>query len=326
MGPVTACAHPNIAFIKYWGNKDDHLRLPSNGSISMNLFELETVTSVEFDTNFPGDQVVINGLDATGDSRSRVIGMINEVRNLAGKHLPARVDSRNNFPAGAGIASSSSAFAALALASSFAAGLEFSQLELSCLARHGSGSACRSIPGGFVEWKTGVKDADSFAFSIASPDHWDLVDCIAVSSCDHKSIGSTAGHALAQSSPLQKARVMDCPRRLDICRSAIIKRDLSAFGSILEEDSFLMHAVMMTSNPALLYWQPATLSVLHSIQAARKNGLHAWCTVDAGPNVHVICEKPMAEDVFHLLINLPGILEVIKTTVGGPAKLIEISS
>lgn len=125
------------------------------------------------------------------------------MREMAGFSLRAEVHSENNFPAGAGIASSASAFAALALAASAAAGLELSERDLSRLARRGSGSACRSIPGGFVEWQAGTGDEDSFAFSIAPPEHWPLADCIAIVDHEHKATGSTEGHALAATSPLQ---------------------------------------------------------------------------------------------------------------------------
>ena len=144
--------------------------------------------------------------------------------------------SENNFPTGAGIASSASAFAALALAASKAAGLDLPEAELSRLARRGSGSACRSIPGGFVEWQSGTGDEDSFAVSISPPDHWALADCIAVVSAEHKPTGSTEGHALAGTSPLQNARVADAPRRLDVCREAILNRDFNMLAEIIEHD------------------------------------------------------------------------------------------
>ena len=167
------------------------------------------------------------------------------------------VVSQNNFPTGAGIASSAAAFAALSLASSRALGLELAEKDLSRLARLGSGSACRSVPAGFVEWNAGTGDGNSYAFSVAPPQHWDLVDCITVVASGHKSVGSTEGHALAGSSPLQAARVADAPRRLDLARRALLERDFPALAEIVEQDSSMMHAVMMTSSPPLYYWEPA---------------------------------------------------------------------
>jgi diphosphomevalonate decarboxylase len=230
---ASALAHPNIAFIKYWGNRDDSLRLPANGSISMNLDELHTRTTVTWDASLPGDSLELNGMHKTGPALERVSSFLDIVRQMAGFNLHAAVRSENNFPAGAGIASSASAFAALSLAASRAADLALPEMELSRLARHGSGSACRSVPGGFVEWLPGKSDADSYAASIAAPEHWDLVDCIALVSTGHKATGSTHGHTLAGTSPLQSARVEDAPRRLTLCLDACGHDDLHTASFLL---------------------------------------------------------------------------------------------
>jgi diphosphomevalonate decarboxylase len=251
--------------------------------------------------------------------------MLDEVRQLAGMQLFARVESHNNFPLGAGIASSASGFAALAMAASQAAGLELDEASLSCLARHGSGSACRSIPGGFVEWKMGTGDADSFAVSIASPGYWDLEDCIALLSSAPKVTGSSMGNRLAGTSPLQAARVGDAPRRLAICRDALLGRDFGTFASIVEEDSNLMHAVMMTSRPSLFYWLPETLRVMQAVKVARAQGLPACYTVDAGPNVHILCERSAVQETVKLVKSLPGVREIRLAKAGGPARLVENS-
>ena len=177
---ATALAHPNIALIKYWGNRDEALRLPASGSLSMNLAELETVTTVTFSPELSEDVVYLGGEPQADPTRQRVSAHLDLVRRPAGLKLRARVDSRNNFPMGAGLASSASGFAALTLAGAAAAGLSLSEPALSALARRGSGSACRSIPGGFVEWQAGTDADDSFAFSIAPPQHWALVDLIAI--------------------------------------------------------------------------------------------------------------------------------------------------
>ncbi|HEX6035675.1 MAG TPA: diphosphomevalonate decarboxylase, partial [Anaerolineales bacterium] len=234
MTTATAQAFANIAFIKYWGNRDNTLRLPSNGSISMNLDGLYTRTTVSFQPSLPFDELIINGHEVTGHGLDRISYILDIIRGMANIYDRAEVMSENNFPSGAGIASSASAFAALALAGSRAAGLNLSEPELSRLARRGSGSASRSIPGGFVEWQVGTNDEDCFAFAIAEPGHWDLVDCVAIVSAVHKKTGSTEGHSLAWTSPLQAGRVADAPRRLDICRKAILERDFDTFASIVE--------------------------------------------------------------------------------------------
>src|SRR5512147_3195277 len=200
MTTATAQAAPNIAFIKYWGNLDNALRIPMNGSISMNLEGLYTRTTVSFQSSLPFDELIINGHEVTGAGLARISYMLDLMRGMANIHEHAEVMSENNFPSGTGIASSASAFAALALAGSKAAGLNLSEQELSRLARRGSGSAARSIPGGFVEWQAGTSDEDSFALSIAEPGHWDLVDCVAIVSTAHKKTGSSEGHAITDTS------------------------------------------------------------------------------------------------------------------------------
>jgi diphosphomevalonate decarboxylase len=312
----------NIAFIKYWGDLDPCLRLPANGSLSMNLDGLYTRTRVIFDPALLADQLTINDQPVTGPGLARVSDMLNAVRELAGLHLPAAVASSNNFPMGAGIASSAAAFAALSLAASAAAGLQLSEAQLSRLARTGSGSACRSIPGGFVEWQAGERDEESYAFSIAPPTHWDLVDCVAIVSQVHKPVGSTEGHALALTSPIQAARVADATRRLEVCRRAICEKDFAAFADIVELDSNLMHAIMITSTPPLLYWQPATLAIMHAVQAWRRAGLPVCYTIDAGPNVHVLCLEQAAAEVAARLRQIEGVQQVLMARPGGPAQRI----
>jgi diphosphomevalonate decarboxylase len=319
---ATAVAHPNIAFIKYWGNRDNELRLPMNGSISMNLGDLTTRTRVTFDPSFPTDIFDLNSKRQTGPSLDRVVKHMNFIRGLRGISTHAHIFSENSFPTGAGIASSASAFAALTMAAIAALGLEIPEGNLSRLARRGSGSACRSIPTGITEWRKGHSDVDSFAVTIAAPDYWPLMDCIAVVEEDQKKVGSTEGHATASSSPLQAARVADSDRRLDICRNAIMKKDFQALAEIIELDSNLMHAVMMTSNPSLFYWQPATLEVMASVRAWRKTGLPAAYTMDAGANVHVICEADKAEVIQRRLSTLPGVKQVIISVMGGAAHLL----
>jgi diphosphomevalonate decarboxylase len=322
MTTASAQAHPNIAFIKYWGNRDNALRLPSNGSISMNLDGLFTRTTVTFNSS-QRDSLLINDHAVMGKGLERVSTILDLVRGMANINEHAEVSSINNFPAGAGIASSAAAFAALALASSRAAGLILSEGQLSRLARRGSGSASRSIPSGFVEWMMGADDDDSVAVSIEPPEHWALADCIAIVNASHKKTGSTEGHAIAGTSPLQSARVADAPRRLDICRTAILNKDFEALANIIEHDSDMMHAVMMTSNPPLMYWQSATVGIFHAVREWRASGLPVGYTVDAGANVHVICLAEYAKEVENRLRELPDVSDVLVSGAGGAARVVE---
>jgi diphosphomevalonate decarboxylase len=316
---ATGCSCSNIAFIKYWGNIDEDLRLAASGSISMNLKELITRTTVEFDETIVSDQITIDGKSMTGMAAERVSKHLDYARKLAGVNLHARVESANNFPAGAGIASSAAAFAALSVAAASALNLNLSERELSSYARLGSGSASRSVPGGFVEWYNGDTHESSYAASIAPADHWNLTDLVAVISKAHKKTGSTEGHALAGTSVLQSARLATAQDRVNRCREAVLNKDFVALAEVVERDSNIMHAVMMTSVPALFYWQPETLALMDAVREWRAEGIQVFYTIDAGPNVHCICAPGHEQAVYEKLKARQGVLDILRATAGGPA-------
>jgi diphosphomevalonate decarboxylase len=313
---ATAVANANIALIKYWGHADPALRIPANSSLSMNLAGLETVTTVEFDEHLFADVVTINDEPTDGLARTRVVEHLDRVRSMTGLACAARVESANNFPAAAGLASSASAFAALSLAAALAAGLQLDERTLSMLARLGSGSACRSVPAGFVEWTAGDSHTTSYAHAIAPPDYWDIRDLIAIVDAGPKAVSSREGHDLAGTSFLQPARIATVPARLAACKQALLARDLPRLGEIIEEDALAMHAVMMTSRPSLLYWEPATLAVVRALRVWRTAGLPAYFTIDAGPNVHCLCETRDAGALETMLRALPGVLDVLSAAPG----------
>ena len=288
----------------------------------MNLAGLTTTTTVEFCDDLIRDDVYIGGEYVTGAAAERVSHHLDHVRQLAGQALYANVTSENNFPTGAGIASSASAFAALSLAATSAIGLTLSERELSVLARLGSGSAARSIPSGFVEWHAADKHEDSYAESFAPPEHWALIDLIAVISRAHKATGSTEGHAIAATSPLQAARLQSAPTRIAEFKRAILERDFPAFATVVELDSTVMHAVMMTGAPPLFYWQPTTLSVMDHVRRWRAEGLAVCYTIDAGANVHCLCLVSDADLIAARLLQINGVAEVLRAAPGGPAHLI----
>lgn len=322
IGKATATALPNIALIKYWGNRDHALRIPANSSLSMNMAGLTTTTTVALDVSLEVDVVVLGGVERSGPPKDRVVKLIDRVRALANLAVRARVESRSNFPSGAGLASSASGFAALAAAASAAAGLRLDEAALSRLARTGSGSACRSVPGGYVEWQAGTDDASSFAFSIAPPEHWDLRDVIAMVDATHKIVGSTQGHARAGTSPLHAGRVATIPDRLARVKSAVLDRNFAAMAPIVEDDALAMHAVMMTSDPPLIYWQPATIAIIHAVRAWRAEGVPVCFTIDAGANVHCVCEASAAGEVAGRLRSIAGVQDVLTVSPGGPARLV----
>lgn len=318
---ATAVAHANIAFIKYWGNADEALRLPANPSLSMNLDGLYTETTVVLDENLTQDTLELNGALAAEAARLRVSQHLDVLREQLGIGTKAHVVSSNNFPMGAGIASSAAAFAALTVAGAAAAGANLDERSLSRIARRGSGSASRSIPAGFVEWHTG-SDRESYAESIAAIDHWDLIDVIAVVSQAHKAVGSREGHTSALTSELQHARVATAPDRFQQCKQALLERDFATFAEVVEQDSNLMHAVMMTSKPPLFYWLPPSLSLMQAVREWRAEGLRVCYTLDAGPNVHCVCVRDDAEEVSRRAANLSGVQDVRTAGVGRGAYVV----
>lgn len=319
---ATALAPSNIAFVKYWGVVDPLLTLPYNESISMNLDRCSTTTSVTFDCRLHVDDVAIAWYEqpeqqATGRQYERVVAQLDRVRERAGIAARARVRSANNFPADAGIASSASGFAALTAAAVAAAGLDLSERELSILTRRsGSGSACRSIPDGFVHWRNDGADAGSYGVSVASADAWDLVDIVAVVDAEAKRVTSADNHRLAASSPYLAVRLQEVPVRIEQTLRAIAERDLRNLGAICEADAISLHVVAMTSKPPTFYWNAGTLAVMHALHRWRAGGLEAYFTMDAGANVHVICSGGDASDVESRLRELP---EVQWTIANRPA-------
>lgn len=322
-GKATAIACSNIAFIKYWGNRDAAQRVPLNDSVSMNLDHATTTTTVEFDEGLKEDQVAIGGQEPKEAARARVVTQLDRVRALARLSTRARVESSNTFPAGVGIASSASGFAALSLAATRAAGVELGEKELSMLARQASGSASRSIPAGFVEWVSGSDPEHSYAVSIAPPEHWDLRDIIAVVSTEEKLVGSTEGHAAAATSLFLPERLNALPVRFHRVRRAILAKDLRLLGPAIEEEAIEMHMVAMTSHPPIFYWMPGTVAVIRAVQQWRLDGLPVYFTLDAGPNVHLICEGKDADRVAALAREIRQVQEIIVNAPGGAARLVE---
>lgn len=322
MNKSTAISCANIAFIKYWGKKDSRLNLPFNNSISMNLSNCLTTTTVEFKSRFRGDKTYINGKKVGEDKLERVLRVVDIVRKKSNIALPVRVASENNFPTSAGIASSSSAFSALALAASRAAGMKLSRRQLSILARLGSGSACRSIPDGYSEWHKGKSDNSSFAVQIEPPDHWDLRDIVVVVEERSKKASSTEGHSLASTSPFFKSRLRNLDKRIVALRKALIEKSFVTFGKLIEEEAIELHVIAMTSKKPIFYWNKGTIEVLSKIREWRDRGFLSFFTMDAGSNVHVICRAKDAAKVNAKLISLPEVLYTIINKPGRGACLI----
>lgn len=319
---ATAIAPSNIAFIKYWGKKDEKLRIPENGSISVNLSNLNTTTTVEFSSQLIHDSVTINDM-MDRKQGERVITHLNRIRKLTNIKLYTRVVSKNNFPASSGLASSASSFAALTLAGSSAAGLNLSEKELSILARLGSGSACRSIPDGYVEWLDGKTSETSYALSIFPPDYWDINIIVVVVSEESKDISTTEGHALTAKNHFMPIRIAMMNEKIKQIKKFIKEKKFPQFGDLVEKEALELHAIALTSNPPIIYWQPATVSIMKLVQTLRKEGLAVYFTIDAGPNICLICEKKNVKKLTGRLKNIYGIKNTIVNYPSVGARLIK---
>ncbi len=319
---ATAVAPSNIAFIKYWGQKDEELRLPENGSISMNLSNLLTTTTVEFSSKFKNDEVLIDGKKDDKEAR-RVIKHLNRIRKLAKINTEAKVVSKNNFPASTGLSSSASGFAALTIAATKAAGLNPDQKELSILARQGSGSACRSIPDGFVEWLEGDSSETSYALSIFPPDHWDIADVVVIVSKDKKDVPTTKGHKLVASSPFFAERLKKIKEKIEKIKVLIKQKKFEEFGELIETEALELHAIMLTSKPSLLYWLPSTVQIMRQVRILRNEGLPVYFTVNTGQDIHLIVE---GKNVNSLLTKLKPEKYIKKIIINKPGKGISLSN
>ncbi len=325
MRQARARAHTNFALVKYWGKRGSALNLPAVGSISVTLAGLSTETSVTFDSAAPEDTLELNGKPASVEDTQRVSRFLDLIRGKANLTDHARVVSTNDFPTGAGLASSASGFAALALAASAAAELQLDATELSELARRGSGSAARSIFGGFVELARGQRDdgSDCVAKELAPASHWPLKVLVAVVSDAKKETGSTTGmDASRTTSPYYPAWVDTHAHDLAALRSAIADRDFALLARVTERSCMKMHAVMLATDPALVYWRGATIDCVHAVRELQKNGLPATYTIDAGPQVKVLTTAEHAAAVASRIAAVPGVLRVVESELGPAARLV----
>src|SRR5262245_17816712 len=321
---TTARANVNLALVKYWGKRDPELNLPATGSISLTLDGLAVEARVGFGGGGEARPVGVDRAPGARNEARRVGHFLDLVRATAGRRERADVATRSSVPRGIGLASSAAAFAALALAASRAAGLALDPAALSALARRGSGSAARSIFGGFVEWRggEGPDGLDSVAAPLAAPDHWDLRIVVAVTSNAPKAVSSREGMARAATSPLYPAWVAGAEQDLAAARAAIRARDLDALGLVAEHSALKMHAIGLAARPPLLYWRGATVECLHRVWALRGAGTPAYASIDAGPQVKVLCLPVDASRVADALRAVPGVERVLTCVPGRGAEVL----
>ncbi len=326
MTKATAIANANIALVKYWGKRDSKLILPQNGSISMTCDGLSTVTTVEFSPEYQQDTIIINDDELKKDEKD-VLGHLERIRNLAGIKYKAKVVSQTDFPVAAGLASSASGLAAISLAATKAAGLNLNQKDLTVLTRQGSGSACRSICEGFVEWYKGQKDdgADSFAEVVAGKNHWPEFRMVAtILSEKKKAVDSRGGMSQSVSNcPYYSSWVTEATKDLETVRKAIKEKNFELLGSTAELNCLKMHAIMMTTTPPIIYWIPQTLEVIHAVRAMRLEGLQAYFTIDGGPQVKVMCLEKDLEKINKTLQSLEGVKKTVVCKPGDGARILD---
>ncbi|HOC44788.1 MAG TPA: diphosphomevalonate decarboxylase [Thermoanaerobaculales bacterium] len=318
---ATAVAHPNIALVKYWGKADEARNLPAVGSISITLDTLVTTTSVRFDRALPNDRFTLDGRPAP-DQLPRVRSCLDLLRARLPGAPRAAVESTNSFPTAAGLASSASGFAALVVAADHALGTGLERAELAEQARRCSGSAARSLFGGFVELRLRPGSRCETGQILAAAD-WQLQVVIAVTSAEAKAIGSTAGMLHTErTSPYYGAWLATSEGDLAAARRAIEDRDFAALAAVAEHSCLKMHAVMLASRPGLLYWNGTTVECLRRLRELASHGVGVFFTVDAGPQVKAVCLPEAAGRVAEALAELPGVTEVLRCGLGEGARVV----
>ena len=321
---ATATANANIALVKYWGKRSSDPILPQNGSISMTCDGMSTKTTVEFSDEYSEHTVMINDEEFKKDEKD-IHGHLDRICRIAGMTKRARVVSESNFPVAAGLASSASGFAALTFAACEAAGLKLSPKELSVITRQGSGSACRSIFEGFAEWHRGQKDdgTDSFAEVIAGKDYWPEFRMIAtIVQAKKKPVSSRGGMAQTVATcPYYKGWLETINDDLKTMKEAIEQKDFVKVGETAEFNALKMHATMITTKPSILYWIPATVEIMHAVRQMREDGIHAYFTMDAGPNVKVLCLDKDVKEITGRIGELDGVVNTILCKPGDGAQL-----
>ena len=324
---ASAKANANIALVKYWGKRDERLILPHNSSISMTVNSLYSYTTVEFAEKYHKDIFVLDDreLKDSSSGKKRIVSFLDIARDMTDIRLKAKVVSRNNFPTSSGLASSASGFAALATAVNEALRLNLDRKNLSILARQGSGSATRSVFGGFVEWKKGTREdgLDSFAVKIAGPEYWKefrMVICITTTA--EKSLSSReAMRTTVKTSSFYKSWLGSVSKDLIRVRNGIKQKNFELVAKTAEKNCLKMHAVIMTSWPPLVYWNNHIAGIIKSLVKWRKQGLNCYFTIDAGPQVKIICLEKDVSKIMKRCEEIEGIKNIIVARPGQGARI-----
>lgn len=325
MNTITAIAHPNIALVKYWGKRDTALNLPATHSLSITLNKLETRTGIHFSDELAADSVCLNDSPANAAFSQRVSRCLDNFRRLSGTNKFAQVTTVNNFPTSAGLASSASGFAALLTAANASLSNPLDKNQLAILARQASGSAGRSLFEGFVIQHRGEQEdgSDSLAEALFPRDHWPLEIVIAITSEQEKKIGSTEGMLhTAATAPYWQAWVDQSAADIQAATTAIREHDFSTLATISEASCLAMHAVMQSARPGLLYWNGATIELIHKVRDLRTTGTNVFFTIDAGPQLKAVCLPEDTDAVEAALSQVPGVIRTFRCQLGGGARIV----
>ncbi len=316
---ATAIAQPNIALIKYWGKRDLGRNLPAVGSISITLSELHTEVSVELSADLSSDELLVNG-EVNQSMLVRISGCLDKV--VGAERSRARVTSRSNFPIAAGLASSASAFAATTVAAAGAAGLNLETDELARLAGAASGSAARSLYGGFAELKNSGDTIN--VDTLCDVEAWPLQVVVAITATGPKATGSTAAMEISrETSPFYDSWIEQQDHDLDVARAAILARDFAGLAGVSEHNCLKMHSVMWASRPPMVYWNSVTMRCMQTVRQLQAEGCNVFFTIDAGPQVKAVCLPEDTKVVSKALAETPGVMQVIITGLGAAARLVD---
>lgn len=310
---TTACAHPNIALIKYWGKSARPGNYPAAPSLSITLDALLTTTEVR--NCEEADRIFFDDVEVPD---AKVLACLADLRDVYA--IPyLEVHTSNNFPTAAGLASSASGFAALIAAINAHCDLGLDPHAQSDRARRASGSAARSVFGGFVA----LHGPNWVARQVLEPEAWPLKTVIAVTTSEKKSVASSEGMQLSEAtSPYYSAWVTSTATDFKSALAMVEARDFDALAALAEFSCLKMHGLMLSTNPGLLYWNPATIACLHAIRELRQQGIPVFFTVDAGPQVKAVCLPEAENDVQSTLQSIAGVERVLTTGLGQGARIV----
>ncbi|NIO44715.1 MAG: diphosphomevalonate decarboxylase [Candidatus Aenigmarchaeota archaeon] len=325
----TAIATPNIALIKYWGKRNEKLILPTGNNISFTLDEqLATKSTVEFSEKYKQDELWINGKNYSNpEQMKKSKPQLDFIREIAGINTKAKVVAESLVPVAGGLAGSASGLCAQALAAAKALNLRVSKKQLSIICRIGSGSACRSVYGGFVEWEKGESPdgSDSHAIQIADENHWPEFRCIiAIVEKKEKKVKSRAGmKKTVETSVLYPKRIEYLPLAANIVRNAILKKDLPTLLEATMRDSNNMHSVMLDTWPPIIYLNDVSKQVINSIHDFNSEGIKAGYSFDAGPNPTIFTVEKHVNEIKNVLKEIERIKDIIVSKSGKGPRIVE---